>query len=139
MKKKINKKNLIKITTLLFFSLIILKNIPIPIISSIIISYILNTLIKNIIKKNISYKKAFVITYFSFITIFIIIVIIITPKIWNEISNFIHETPKILKITKNIILNITQEYPNYFTQKHINILTKYIISNIHNIGKQINS
>ncbi len=133
------------LTTILFililysFKAIIISNLK-PIIWAIIFSYLLNPIIHKLMEYNISRLWSVIIVYIGIISVIVIFSVTITPKITEEIKNFVDVLPEYSNRSYIYLNNIYKKYsdsmsnlPREFIgvelalREHINMIQIYII------------
>ena len=118
-----------------FTVILTLGSILAPILASIILSYLLLGWVRYLEKIEFSRTAAYILVYLAFLTIFASVFLILMPMVWKQIVGLFSELPTMLQQAKELILQINDEYPNFFTEQQLSTLTASILKDAQSVGK----
>lgn len=128
------------ILLLLFLpTLIIVANSSffLPIIISIILSYFLHNFKKVLLSFGMSKNISFIITYFAFITFFLLTLLILMPLVFKQLVSLFNDLPFIIQKIKFLTDKFIGKYPSVFPTEQTNLLFSNIITYVQSIGKTV--
>lgn len=105
------------------------------IITSMILAYFLYKVEKIFIMAGFSVNMAFLLTYFCFITFFVLMFLILIPLIFKQLFIFLNDLPFIIQKIKIITYKLIKAYPVFFPKEQTNIVFSNIIGQMQSVGK----
>jgi putative permease len=103
--------------------LLTLGNVLAPLITSVILAYLMQGPVSILRRQGMSERLAFWLMYTVFVSIFILILVILLPLVWNQFGRFVNELPRLISQWQTILMRLPEEYPNLVTEVQIAELT----------------
>ena len=115
---------------IIFTALWTMGNILAPVITSLVIVYLLQWWVNFLIAHKLPRKFAYILVYIVFLAIFSIIILVLLPLLWRQITNLFIDLPNMLQKAKSLLINIADKYPAYFSKEQIDTLVFSILRDI---------
>lgn len=106
-----------------------------PVIASIIIAYLLEGMVERLEKFKIPRRLAVVIVFVLFITGIIIMLIILMPMVWRQVSQLLQELPNMLSNTQKLLMRLPEKYPEIVTEPQIKEVLGFLNTQLTNLGQ----
>ncbi|MCU7835076.1 MAG: AI-2E family transporter [gamma proteobacterium symbiont of Taylorina sp.] len=121
----------------LSFTIVLLFNDTLtPVFSAIVIAYLLEGIVA-IFSRLIKHRLASVILVFvGFLASLMITLFVITPLLWDQITDLISDTPKYIEQGRQLLLRLPQNY-NFISEESITVLISQIQSEVTSMGKTV--
>jgi len=122
---------------ILSFTIVLLFNDTlIPVFSAIVIAYLLEGIVAkfNYILKHRLFSVILVFT--GFLTVLLITLFVISPLLWDQITDLIRDTPKYIEQGRQILLQLPNNY-NFISEEAIITLISQIQSEVTSMGKTV--
>ena len=100
--------------------LLFLGGILAPLITSIIIAYLMQGLVNILRKYGVSERIAFVLVYTIFMGLFIILLVIVLPQVWNQLRRLLTELPNLITEWRSFVMLLPENYPSVFSTTQTN-------------------
>ncbi|MFT4861280.1 MAG: putative permease [Pseudohongiellaceae bacterium] len=107
-------------------TLLFLGSVLAPLITSIIIAYLMQGLVNILRKYGVSERLAFISVYTIFMGLFIVLLVIVLPQVWNQLRRLLTELPNLITQWRSFLMLLPENYPNVFSTTQINqIITRF--------------
>ncbi len=100
--------------------LLFLGSILAPLITSIIIAYLMQGLVNILRKYGVSERLAFISVYTIFMGLFIIILVVVLPQVWNQLRRLLTELPNLITEWRSFVMLLPENYPSIFSTTQTN-------------------
>ena len=90
-----------------------------PLITAIIIAYLMQGLVDLLLKHGVPAKLAFVLVYAFFVSTFLLILLILLPQVWNQLTRMVTEIPNLLSQWRASLMLLPENYPSLVTEQMI--------------------
>jgi putative permease len=90
-----------------------------PLLWSLVISFILQGLVNSLVRLNLSYRLSVYLTYFMFLSLMLLIILVLLPFTWSRLGLFIDELPNMMSQLRTFLLLLPENYPGLFTESQI--------------------
>ncbi len=107
-----------------------------PVFAAIVISYLLEGLV---VFFNRWIDKRFysvILVFVGFLTAFLITLFIITPLLWEQVTDLIKDAPKYIEQGRQLLLQLPSNY-NYISEEYVIELIAMIQSEVTSLGKDV--
>lgn len=128
---------LILLLIVAFVSIVSMGYVLGPLLASIVISYLLNTLVRGLVKIGVNSNLALYGVYSSFLTLFLLGTLLLAPVLWHQFIHLFEELPNMLVSTQKLLSDLSQTYPEFFSQTFIDDFSHDLLINIKEKGNQI--
>jgi len=122
---------------LLSFSIVILFNDTLtPVFASIVLAYLLEGLVvlsNQLVKKRI---VSVVLVFVAFITVLMLTLFVITPLLWEQITDLIKDTPKYINQGRQLILQLPTNY-SFISEDSVLEIFALIQSQVSALGSHV--
>lgn len=99
--------------------LLFLGGVLAPLITAIIIAYLMQGLVNLLLKYGLSARLSFALVYTLFIGVFLLLLLILLPRAWNQLRRFLAEFPNLLSQWQTALMELPESYPNLFSEQQI--------------------
>lgn len=138
--KKVFNDPQVVIFLLIFCSIVLIfktmGSILTPVFTSLILAYLLEGLIAPLEKKGCPRIIAVLLVFSLFLLGFLFLLLGLTPLLSHQISQFLHEIPKMIASWQTQLSQLPQKYPDLLTKAQLDKFVSTISSQIGEIGKQ---
>jgi len=100
--------------------LLFLGGVLAPLITSLIIAYLMQGLVNILRKYGVSERLAFASVYTIFMGLFIVLLVIVLPQVWNQLRRLLTELPNLVTQWRSFLMLLPENYPNVFSTTQIN-------------------
>lgn len=101
-----------------------------PVITSLVIVYLLQWWVSFLVTHKIPRKIAYFLIYILFLAIFSIVILVLLPLLWRQVTNLFTDLPNMLQTAKSLLINVAEKYPAYFSKEQIDTLVFSILKDI---------
>ena len=111
-----------------------------PLLASIVIAYVLDGGVEILRRGKIPRFLALGLVFFAFITLLLIIIFALLPKLYQQFTQFFRELPNMITQGQDLIMQLPDRYPSVaqlFTEEQINELIWSIRSQLISAGQNI--
>lgn len=105
---------IVGLTVLLF-----LGSVLAPLIAAIIIAYLMQGLVEILLRYGLSSRLSFISVYTVFIGLFLLLLLYLIPRVFNQLRRLVDEFPNLLNQWQNALMLLPQNYPNLFTEEQV--------------------
>lgn len=108
-----------------------------PLISAIIIAYLMQGLVNLLLKYGLSARISFILVYTVFIGVFLLLLLFLLPRAWNQLRRLISELPNLISQWQASLLELPQNYPNLFSEQQIREFIAVIRGELGGYGQSV--
>lgn len=108
-----------------------------PLISAIIIAYLMQGLVNVLLKYGLSARISFVIVYTVFIGVFLLLLLFLLPRAWNQLRRLVSELPNLISQWQASLLELPENYPNLFSEQQIRDFIAVIRGELGGYGQTV--
>ena len=99
--------------------LLFLGGVLAPVITAVIIAYLMQGLVDLLLQRGVPQRIAFVLVYTLFISLFLLLLLYLMPRAWNQLRRFVNELPNLLSQWQQSLMTLPENYPNLFSEQQI--------------------
>lgn len=108
-----------------------------PLITAIIIAYLMQGLVNLLLKYGLSARLSFVLVYTVFVGVFLLMLLFLLPRAWNQLRRLISELPNLISQWQASLLELPQNYPNLFSEQQIREFIAVVRGELGGYGQSI--
>ena len=127
---------LILLTTGLII-LFLLGEVLAPLIGAIIIAYLMQGLVNLLLRYGISARLAFSVVYTLFMGIFLLMLLILLPRAWNQLRRLINELPNLINQWREALLTLPENYPSLFSEQQVRNFIDGLGGELRGLGQAV--
>jgi putative permease len=128
---------LVLLLTVSFLAIVMMGDVLGPVLASLVLSYLLHTLVKGLIKIKVNPNLALYGVYIGFLTLFLVGSLLLAPILWHQFIHLFQELPKMLLAMQDLLNQLSQTYPEFFSQSLIDDFSHDLLVNIKEKGNRI--
>ena len=128
---------LVILLTAALLVLLLLGSILAPLIAAIIISYLMQGLVNLLLRYGISDRLAFVGVYVLFFGIFVMMLLFVLPRVWNQLRRMLDELPNLVNQWQAALRDLPENYPTIFSEQWIQQVIDGINGQLGGFGQTI--
>ena len=102
-----------------FLVLLSLGSALAPLLTAVIVAYLMQGLVNVLLKYGLSQRLAFVLVYSVFIGLFLIALVFLMPRAWEQLRRLIDELPNLLSQGQAALMLLPDRYPSLFSESQI--------------------
>ena len=106
-----------------------------PVLAALVIAYLLEGSVAYLESRGLSRIVAVLIVFTLFITVLAFLVIGLVPIVSRQLTNFVHDLPRMVSQGRELLLRLPKTYPDFVTTVQIDDLINTIRSGISNLGQ----
>lgn len=99
--------------------LLFLGGVLAPLIAAIIIAYLMQGLVDILLRYGLSSRLSFVSVYTVFISLFLLLLLYLIPRVFNQLRRLVDEIPNLLNQWQNALMLLPENYPSLFTEEQV--------------------
>ncbi len=99
--------------------LLLLGGVLAPLITAVIIAYLMQGLVNLLLKYGLSVRVAFGVVYTVFMSVFLLVLLYLLPRVWNQLRRLISELPNLISQWQASLLQLPENYPSLFSEQQI--------------------
>lgn len=108
-----------------------------PLISAIIIAYLMQGLVNLLLKYGLSARLSFAIVYTVFVGVFLMLLLFLLPRAWNQLRRLMSELPNLISRWQASLLELPENYPNLFSEQQIRDFIAVIRGELGGYGQTV--
>ncbi|MES2212999.1 MAG: AI-2E family transporter [Pseudomonadota bacterium] len=108
-----------------------------PIIASLVIAYLLLWSVEQLRVFKIPKNMALLGVYAAFISVFLGLVLIAVPMLWQQVALLLEELPKMIQHVQGELNQLSQRFPDFFSQANIDQILHETSQNMHGLTKRV--
>lgn len=108
-----------------------------PLIASVIIAYLLEGAVRILERHKLPRFAAVIVVFSLFLSLFISMMLLLLPLLAGQLSQLAQELPAIATKTQGLLLQLTERYPQIFSEQQVTELLISIRQNLTALGQQI--
>jgi len=120
-----------------FTIVIAFGDILMPLLAAIVIAYMLEVPVKKIQLRGVGRRTASAVVFAVFFTLMTISTLIMVPLLFEQVSQFIAELPKMVGRIQQELLQLPEEYPTVITPSQINEIMAVVKSEIGRFSQAV--
>lgn len=105
-----------------------------PVIASIVIAYLLEGMVRQLEGWRVARLVAVILVFACFMLFLLVVMLVLMPLLYNQTTGLVAELPLMMTQAQNALLNLTREYPDFFTEAQIREMTGSIRDEIAGFG-----
>ena len=90
-----------------------------PLLTAVIVAYLMQGLVNVLLKYGLSQRLAFVLVYSVFMGLFLIALVFLMPRAWEQLRRLIDELPNLLSQGQAALMLLPDRYPSLFSESQI--------------------
>lgn len=99
--------------------LVMLGGVLAPLIAAIIIAYLMQGLVNLLLRWGLSARLSFITVYTVFMGIFLLLLLYLIPRVFNQLRRLIDEIPNLVNQWQNALMALPENYPNLFSEEQV--------------------
>ena len=99
--------------------LVLLGGVLAPLIAAIIIGYLMQGLVEVLLRFGSSKRLAFVTVYTLFVSLFLLLLLFLLPRLWNQLRRLANDLPDLLAQWQNSLMLLPENYPSLFSEQQV--------------------
>jgi putative permease len=119
------------------FLVLFMGHILAPVIISVVFAYLLEWIVKALEKQGLSRLPAVLLVYAGFLTFFALLFLVLLPTLWKQIALLLSDLPTLAAKAHAPLDSLSQQFPEYFSEKQVNTLLQSIIQTAKNWGSTV--
>lgn len=108
-----------------------------PLITAIIIAYLMQGLVNLLLRYGLSARISFVVVYTVFIGVFLLMLLYLLPRAWNQLRRLISELPNLISQWQASLLELPENYPNLFSEQQIREFIAVVRGELGGYGQSV--
>lgn len=117
--------------------LLFLGGVLAPLIAAIIIAYLMQGLVDILLRYGLSSRLSFISVYTVFISLFLLLLLYLIPRVFNQLRRLVDEFPNLLNQWQNALMLLPENYPSLFTEEQVSQLIAGIGGELGGYGQAI--
>ena len=106
--------------------IITLGKVLAPFLTSVVLAYLLQGSMHYFKKRGMGHLKATVLVFLLFLGVLLLLLFIILPATWQQLTQFFYELPKMATKGQGVLLMLPEQYPELVTDEQVKTWTKQI-------------
>ena len=106
-----------------------------PVLAALVIAYLLEGSVAYLESRELSRIVAVLIVFTVFITVLAFLVIGLAPIVSRQLTNFVHDLPRMVSQGRELLLRLPETYPDFVTTAQIDDVINTIRSGISDMGQ----
>ena len=128
---------LVFLLTIALVALLLFGSMLAPLIVALIIAYLMQGLVALLLKYGFTERLAFIAVYVLFFGVFITMLGLLLPQVWNQLRRMMDELPNLLSQGQALLLNLPENYPSLFSEEQINSYMDGLGGEVGSFGQAI--
>ncbi len=110
------------------------KSLLAPMYIALVIAYLLQSAVKFLKKCRMPHSLSVAVVFTSFLGIFVLVLLILTPLMWNQLSMLLTETPAMLNKLNDFALMVPENYSSFIDRESLDSILDSVSSEVKNWG-----
>lgn len=90
-----------------------------PVIASVVLAYLLEGLVSKLERWHVPRLAAVLLVFLIFFTSLLLVFFLLVPVLIGQVSQFVEELPGILSTSQALLLQLPEQYPQFFSQEQV--------------------
>ena len=90
-----------------------------PLIAAIIIAYLMQGLVDLLLRYGFSPRLAFVTVFTVFISLFLLLLLYLIPRVFNQLRRLVDEIPNLVNQWQSALMLLPENYPSLFSEEQV--------------------
>ena len=117
--------------------LLMLGGVLAPLIAAVIIAYLMQGLVNLLLRYGVSERVAFLAVYTLFIGLFLVLLLYLMPRAWNQLRRLANEIPNLLTDWQTALMALPENYPSLFSEAQVQAFIEGLGGEIGGFGQTI--
>jgi len=117
--------------------LLMLGGVLAPLIAAVIIGYLMQGLVNLLLRYGVSERVAFLAVYTLFIGLFLVLLLYLMPRAWNQLRRLANEIPNLLTDWQTALMALPENYPSLFSEAQVQAFIEGLGGEIGGFGQTI--
>ena len=117
--------------------LLMLGGVLAPLIAAVIIAYLMQGLVNLLLRYGVSERVAFLAVYTLFIGLFLVLLLYLMPRAWNQLRRLANEIPNLLTDWQTALMALPENYPSLFSEAQVQAFIDGLGGEIGGFGQTI--
>ena len=117
--------------------LLMLGSVLAPLIAAVIIAYLMQGLVNLLLRYGVSGRIAFLAVYTLFIGLFLVLLLYLMPRAWNQLRRLANEIPNLLTDWQTALMALPENYPSLFSEAQVQAFIEGLGGEIGGFGQTI--
>ena len=117
--------------------LLMLGGVLAPLIAAVIIAYLMQGLVNLLLRYGVSERIAFLAVYTLFIGLFLVLLLYLMPRAWNQLRRLANEIPNLLTDWQTALMALPENYPSLFSEAQVQAFIDGLGGEIGGFGQTI--
>ena len=122
---------------LLFGSVIYFGDMLAPALAAVIIAYLLEGSVYSLERRGVNRLLSVTMVFVLFLTILVFLIIVLLPVLSRQVTEFVQELPRTINETQQLLLRLTEAYPQLITAEQIAEMAAVVRSAITEFGRNV--
>jgi len=108
-----------------------------PVFAAIIIAYLMQGPIIRLTSMGVPRLASFAVIYTLFIGAFLVLLLVILPQVWNQLSRLVNELPRLISQWQESLMLLPDYYPILFTEQQVEELVRSARGELAALGQTV--
>lgn len=108
-----------------------------PLLAAIVLAYLLEGPIERLVRRGVPRLVAVSLVFFAFLAFLTFLVLGLLPVLWQQLTQFIQELPRMINNGQDLLLRLPDLYPQVITEEQVWSFINAVRSGITNVGSNI--
>ncbi len=120
-----------------FTVIIVMGDMLAPVLAAVVIAYLLEGLVRQLERWGVGRTIAVSIVFTLFMAVVILVVMGLVPVVWQQLTQFIEDLPRMIKQTQELLLRLPEAYPTLFSPEQVTEMTSVFTNSITDFSASI--
>lgn len=108
-----------------------------PVFGGIILAFLLQGLVAKLKSFGLGHVWSVTTVFILFVTLFMVILFLVVPETWRQLTNLFNELPLILARGQDLLMLLPEKYPEVVSEEQVNSVIEQIATEIGQLGQLV--
>ncbi|MDE1462341.1 AI-2E family transporter [Spartinivicinus poritis] len=120
-----------------FAIILTMGSILAPVLASAVLAFLLQGLVAFLERKSVRHIWSVNIVFLIFLTLFIVILFVLFPLVWEQVTNLVDELPRMLQKGRKLLLLLPQRYPDFISPEQVGLWIGEASEQLGGLGQKV--
>lgn len=120
-----------------FTVILTMGDIVAPVIAAMVVAFLLQGMISRLVEWQVPRWLALFLTFIIFTGALLLILLIVLPLAWHQLTNLFSELPRMLAKGQEILMQVPEQYPQFFSPQQIEGLVQLATEKMGMLGQWV--
>ncbi|MGB0360152.1 MAG: AI-2E family transporter, partial [Endozoicomonas sp.] len=118
-----------------FTVILTMGSILAPVLAGLVLAYLMQGLVGCLERRKLSHQWSVNLVFSGFITVFLIIIFVVIPLVWEQVTNLVNAMPGMVKEGLYLLKSLPEMYPGFVSEQQVALAVSTINEHLAEVGQ----